>query len=146
MPNPRRQTIRSVLLAGALSLLLPADISALMAHETAPAAGHAPQPSIIQKAALPHDMEMIALRLHVPPGGASPAHRHAGTLFVYVLSGAVHSGLNGESPVLFKAGDHWTEPEGTHHSHFENASQSDPAELLVVFAAPEGATLTTPDQ
>ena len=142
MPLP---ALKTSLLAAAL--LLPLALpGAAPAHEAQPAAGAAPQQSILRRQALPDGMELIATRLHVPPGGTAPGHHHAGTLFVYMLSGQVRSGLDGGEPVLYGPGESWMEPQGTHHSFFENASQTEPAELLVVFVAPENATLTTMDK
>jgi quercetin dioxygenase-like cupin family protein len=139
MPLP---IFKTSLLAAAL--LLPLALPAT-AHE-AEAAGGAPHQSILQRQALPEGAEMVATRLHVPPGGSAPAHHHAGTLFVYMLSGHVRSGLNDAEPVLYGPGDNWMEPEGTRHSFFENASQTEAAELLAVFVAPKDANLTTMDK
>ena len=48
------------------------------------------------------------------------------------------------SPVeTFKVGESFFEPPGAIHLVSENASSTEPAELIAVFVADEGATLTT---
>jgi quercetin dioxygenase-like cupin family protein len=129
-----------------ITLLLPLALPGTATAQEAESAGGAPRQSILQRQALPAGAEMVATRLHVPPGGSAPAHHHAGTLFVYMLSGHVRSGMNDAEPVLYGPGDNWMEPEGTRHSFFENASQTEAAELLAVFVAPANATLTIMDK
>lgn len=81
-----------------------------------------------------------------PPGGASPAHIHAGSAFIYatVLEGAVKSKVN-EGPVsIFKAGDSFSEFPGDRHDISANASLTQPARLLAVFVVDTSeAVLTT---
>ena len=137
-PAPRLPLLTALALCLALPL-------AAHAHES-DAAGGRPQTEMVQQEALTGGQQMTAIRLHVPPGGSSPPHRHSGTLIVYMLSGHVRSGLNGEDAVLYGPGDSWTEPEGTHHTRFENVSETEPAELLVVAVAPANATPTIMDE
>lgn len=83
-----------------------------------------------------------------PPGASSLPHRHAesGFVFVYVLSGTVRSQVDGGPVKLYEAGSFWTEGPGAHHTVSENASESEPARLLVVFIADPADTLTTYEQ
>ncbi|HLI13687.1 MAG TPA: cupin domain-containing protein [Alphaproteobacteria bacterium] len=78
-----------------------------------------------------------------PPGAYSPEHHHGGSVSVYVLSGAIRSQLEGGPAAVYKAGDTFFEPLGITHLFAENASTTEPAEILAVFVADEGATLTT---
>jgi quercetin dioxygenase-like cupin family protein len=81
------------------------------------------------------------------PGDKSPSHHHAGSVFAYVLSGAVRSQNSATGPArVYKTGESFFEPEGSVHLISENASASEPASLLAVFVAPEGAVLTKPEQ
>jgi hypothetical protein len=61
-------------------------------------------------------------------------HRH-GSAFVYacVLEGAVRNQLEGEPMRTYHQGANWIEQPGAHHVATENASNTEPAEFLVVF-------------
>jgi quercetin dioxygenase-like cupin family protein len=81
------------------------------------------------------------------PGGRSPAHHHAGSVFAYVLSGAIRSENSATGPAkVYKAGEGFFEPPGSEHLVSENASATEPASLLAVFVADDGARLTTFDR
>lgn len=81
------------------------------------------------------------------PGGKSATHRHAGSVFVYVLSGAVRSENSVTGPAkVYQAGESFFEPAGSAHLVSENASASEPASLLAVFVADDGAPLTVFDE
>jgi len=69
------------------------------------------------------------------PGDSSPAHTHAKTAFIvaYVLEGAIVSGVNGNPPKTYKAGEYWTESPGDQHGVSANASKTQPAKLLAIF-------------
>jgi quercetin dioxygenase-like cupin family protein len=92
-------------------------------------------------------MRMTALTVTYAPGEVSGPHRHAahGFLIAYVLQGAVVSQVEGEPERTYTAGQSWSEGPGAHHILSRNASATAPAAFLVVFVAPEGETLTTPD-
>jgi quercetin dioxygenase-like cupin family protein len=88
---------------------------------------------------------LTALTVHYPPGGKSGAHRHAGSVFAYVLEGAIRSQNSATGPArVYKAGESFFEPQGSTHLVSENASATRPATLLAVIVAPDGATLTMP--
>ena len=78
-----------------------------------------------------------------PPGGRSPAHHHAGSVFAYVLSGDIRSKNSATGPVaVYGAGMSFFEPPDSEHSVSENASKSSPASMLAIFVADDKATLT----
>ncbi len=87
--------------------------------------------------------KLTAVTVVIEPGVVSPAHRHGGFVFVYVLEGTVRSQLNDGDVVEFKAGQSWVEPPGTLHSLAQNPSDTEKAKILVVFIAKEDETLTT---
>jgi len=89
---------------------------------------------------------LTAVEVTVPPGVGSPAHKHAGFVFVYVLEGIVESQLNNGEIQLFKAGESWVEPPGTLHSHTKNPSETETAKVLAVFVAEDNAQLTTMEE
>ncbi len=78
-----------------------------------------------------------------PPGSFSPAHRHGGSVSVYVLKGAIRSQL-GDGPIeTFPVGGTFFEPLGIIHTFSENVSDTESAQVMAVFVHDEGATLTT---
>jgi len=83
------------------------------------------------------------VRVTYAPGGYTPAHRHAGSVTAYVTAGTIRSQLAGGAVDTFKAGESFFEPPGAIHLVSENASSTEPAELVAVFVADEGAILTT---
>jgi quercetin dioxygenase-like cupin family protein len=90
---------------------------------------------------------LTAVIVTYAPGGKSVKHHHAGSVFVFVLSGAVQSESSSSGPVkVYKAGESFFEPPGSEHLVSENASVTEPASLLAVFVADDGAQLTTFDK
>ena len=88
---------------------------------------------------------LTAVTVNYPPGGKSAAHRHPGSVFVYVVSGKVRSQVSTNGPAkIYGPGETFFEPPGSTHMVSENASDSEPASILAVFVAPTGATLSTP--
>ncbi len=69
------------------------------------------------------------------PGGASPAHIHPPSAFIYatVLEGEIRSQVNHGPIVTYKAGQNFSEAPGDHHGVIANASTTQPAKLLAVF-------------
>jgi quercetin dioxygenase-like cupin family protein len=77
------------------------------------------------------------------PGGKSASHAHAGSVYAYVLSGKIRSENSMTGPVrVYSAGEGFFEPPGSTHSISENASDTEPASLLAIFIADDGAHLT----
>ena len=81
------------------------------------------------------------VRVFYGPGGFSRPHRHAGS--VYITKGEIRSQLGGGPLETFKVGQSFFEPPGSTHLVSANASNTEPAELIAVFVAEEGAQLTT---
>jgi quercetin dioxygenase-like cupin family protein len=89
-----------------------------------------------------------AVTVSYPPGAKSGAHHHANSAFImaYVISGAIRSQVEGEPARVYHAGETWNEAPGAHHTISENASATDPAELIAVFLVDTGdGPLTTED-
>ena len=90
---------------------------------------------------------MTVITVSYKPGEASAPHRHAPSAFLYarVLSGHVRSEVHGQGPArVYGPGEGWTEGPDAHHLVSENASATEPASILVVFVADDGAVLTRP--
>jgi quercetin dioxygenase-like cupin family protein len=83
------------------------------------------------------------VRVFYGPGGFTPPHRHAGTVTAYITKGEISSQLGGGPLETFTVGQAFYEPPGSTHVVSANASKTEPAELIAVFVADEGAQLTT---
>jgi len=91
---------------------------------------------------------LTALVVDYPPGGGTPAHRHAPSAFItgYVLEGAIRSQVDGGPVTVYRKGEYFTENPGAHHQVSENASKTEPAKLLAIFVVDTNeAPLTTLD-
>jgi quercetin dioxygenase-like cupin family protein len=91
---------------------------------------------------------LIAVQVDYPPGGASPAHRHpkSAFIFAYVVAGAIVSAVDDEPPRVYRTGESFYEAPGAHHRISRNASRTRPAKLLAVFIKDSGeAPLVLPD-
>jgi quercetin dioxygenase-like cupin family protein len=86
---------------------------------------------------------VTVVRVFYGPGGFTRAHRHAGSVTAYITRGEIRSQLGGGPLETFKAGQSFFEPPGATHLVSANASNTEPAELIAVFVADEGAQLTT---
>jgi quercetin dioxygenase-like cupin family protein len=90
---------------------------------------------------------LSAVVVNYAPGAKSPTHHHSGSVFAFILSGKIRSEVTPGGPVkVYNAGDAFFEPPGSSHLVSENASASEPASLLAVFIADNGASLTMPGQ
>ncbi len=90
---------------------------------------------------------VTALLVKYAPGAKSEKHHHAGSVLAYVLSGAIRSENSATGPAkVYKAGESFFEPPGSKHLVSENGSATEPASLLAIFIADDGATLTTYDK
>jgi quercetin dioxygenase-like cupin family protein len=92
--------------------------------------------------------KMTGVLVAYGPGGSSPPHHHTteGSVVAYVLEGAIRSKVNDGPETVYQVGESWLEPPGAVHSVSANASATEPARLLAVFIADDGAELTTFDQ
>jgi quercetin dioxygenase-like cupin family protein len=90
---------------------------------------------------------ITAIVVKYAPGAKSVKHHHAGSVLAYVLSGEIRSENSATGPAkVYKAGETFFEPPGSVHLVSENASATEPASLLAVFVADDGAQLTIADK
>jgi quercetin dioxygenase-like cupin family protein len=90
---------------------------------------------------------ITAIRVSYAPGGKSGKHHHAGSVLAYVLTGEIRSENSAPGPAkVYKAGESFFEPPGSEHLVSENASATEPASLIAIFIADDGAELTTFDK
>jgi quercetin dioxygenase-like cupin family protein len=122
------------------------SISNVVAPLCANAASSSPLDKVEQIAsyALPNvpGKRVTVVRVFYGPGGFTPAHRHAGSVTAYITKGEIRSQLGGGPVETFKVGQSFFEPPGATHLISANASNTEPAELIAVFVADEGAQLT----
>jgi quercetin dioxygenase-like cupin family protein len=123
-------------------LLLPTAALAQKSNSNSNTAFNLPIPNIPGKS-------IEALVVDYPPGGGTPAHRHAKSAFItgYVLSGAIRSQVDNGPAKIYHQGEYFTESPGAHHTISENASKTEPARLLAIFVLDTGEVpLTTLDK
>ena len=116
--------------------------------QSTPPGGPTVTPAFRQAIANVPGKSIVAVTVSYPPGGKSGPHRHAGSAFItaYVLSGAIRSQVNDEPVKVYRAGESWFEQPGAHHKVSENASATEPAQLLAIFIVDsDEKVLTTPD-
>ena len=88
--------------------------------------------------------EATVLTVDYAPGTASEPHVHPGSVFAYVLEGAVVSQLEGGEPITYTRGQSWYESPKKPHVVSKNASKTEPAKLLVFLLSQEGESLKAP--
>ena len=86
-----------------------------------------------------------SLIIELAPNVSVGEHKHEGFIYAYVLEGRVRSQLNKGKIVEYEKGDSWVEPPLILHTLTQNASDKEPAKLLVLFIAKDGARLILPD-
>lgn len=88
--------------------------------------------------------EGTVITVDYAPGAASDLHFHPGSVFAYVLEGAVVSQLAGGQPVTYAKGQSWYESPKIPHIVSKNASKTEAAKLLVFLLSQEGESLVMP--
>ena len=157
-PTPARSLARQVWLpvvaglacALAIAKALPLAMT-VMSGAVAPLCANAAEGSPLDKVEviasypLPNvaGKRVTIVRVTYGPGGFSRPHRHAGSVTAYVTKGEIRSQLGGGPLETFTVGQTFFEPPGSTHLVSANASNTEPAELIAVFVADEGAQVTT---
>ena len=125
-----------------------AVVTAAVMSATRLLADEPPKPATARQVfteALPHvpGKRLTVVQVTYSPGGKSASHAHAGSVFAYVLSGKIRSENSATGPAkVYETGEGFWEPPGSVHTVSENASATEPASLLAIFVADDGATLT----
>jgi quercetin dioxygenase-like cupin family protein len=119
----------------------------LLAGSLCWAAGDDVRPVMTEKLPNVPGKSITAIVVKYAPGAKSVKHHHAGSVLAYVLSGEIRSENSATGPAkVYKAGETFFEPPGSEHLVSENASATEPASLLAVFVADDGAQLTIDDK
>lgn len=93
---------------------------------------------------LPDDQEMLVVEVDLPPGRTSQPHRHNAHVFVYVLEGTVRMQVEGGELQTLSAGEMFYENPTDVHVVSENASDTEPARILVHIIKTVGVPVSTP--
>jgi quercetin dioxygenase-like cupin family protein len=88
--------------------------------------------------------EARMLTVEYPPGVASKSHRHNAFTFVYVLQGSVVMQVKGSPEVTLGPGQTFYESPEDVHAVSRNASNTEPAKILVFFVKNKDAPSTVP--
>ena len=88
--------------------------------------------------------EATVITVDYAPGAASEIHVHPGSVFAYVLEGAIVSQLEGDEPMTYTKGQSWYESPKKPHIVSKNASKTEPAKLLVFLLSQEGESIKVP--
>ena len=90
------------------------------------------------------NQEIVVLEVRYPPGVESASHRHNAHTVVYVLEGTVIMQVAGGERKTLTAGQVFYENPDDIHSVSMNASETEPARILVYFLKEKGASTTEP--
>jgi len=90
------------------------------------------------------NQEIVVLEVRYPPGVESASHRHNAHTVVYVLEGTVIMQVAGGERRTLTAGQVFYENPDDIHSVSMNASETEPARILVYFLKEKGASTTEP--
>jgi len=90
------------------------------------------------------NQEIVVLEVNYPAGNDSPVHRHNAHTIVYVLEGTVIMQVEGSEPQTLGPGEIFYENPDDIHSMSRNASDTEPAKILVFFLKEKGAATTEP--
>ena len=95
----------------------------------------------LQKVDFPDGYNVITAIAEVPAGGASGRHTHPGVETGYVLDGELDLDVDGQAPVIVKAGESYQIPAGAVH----NAKAGDkPFKVLGIYIVDKTKPLATP--
>jgi quercetin dioxygenase-like cupin family protein len=101
------------------------------------AADKNPKVTLVYDHALPNvpGKSMKGVLVEYGPGVASTAHTHPKSASIYatVLEGVIRTSVNNGPVVTYRAGQNFSEMPGDRHTLDENASKTEPANLLAVF-------------
>ena len=88
--------------------------------------------------------EALMITVEHAPGESSAIHRHNAHAFVYVLEGTIIMQVKGHPAVTLSAGQTFYEGPTDVHVVGRNASNTEPARIVVVLLKAKGAPIFTP--
>ncbi|KAF5253056.1 hypothetical protein FANTH_2030 [Fusarium anthophilum] len=76
---------------------------------------------------------IVGLEVHYGPRGWTPPHTHSGaTVAATVIKGQLLSGMNGNPPKVYNAGESFNELPGCHHTVSDNPSETEDTTFIAV--------------
>lgn len=90
------------------------------------------------------NQEIVVVEVEYPPGVASTSHRHNAHTVVYVLEGTVVMQIEGGEKQTLSVGEMFYETPDDIHTVSMNASDTEPARILVFFLKEKGAPASEP--
>ena len=90
------------------------------------------------------NQEIVVLEVTYPPGHSSSSHRHNAHTVVYVLEGTMKMAVAGGETLTLGPGEVFYENPDDIHSVSMNASDTEPAKILVFFLKEKDAPSTEP--
>lgn len=93
---------------------------------------------------LPANQEVLVVEVDFAPSQESSPHRHNAHVFVYVLEGLVNMQVEGGELVTLSPGEMFYENPDDVHVVSQNASDSEPAKILVHIIKTVGVPVSTP--
>jgi quercetin dioxygenase-like cupin family protein len=134
----RRNFNRTSLISLLTAVAMPHGTAAAQQHATS----HAATRRDVVRQELPGEppRDISLVEVTYPPATGSPAHLHANGVIAFVVSGTIVSKVGDGAEQTFHTGDAWWEPPGAIHRVSRNASSTEPATLLAIYVAPQGAT------
>ncbi len=130
-----------------MSKILSVVLAAALVGSPAFAAPTQGQPGVKRTDLQRHDLstpghETVQARIDVAPGALAGWHRHPGEEVIYVLEGALEYQLEGQSPVILRAGEVLFVPSGMAHKA-RNPGTTNAAELAT-YIVEKGKPLVVP--
>jgi quercetin dioxygenase-like cupin family protein len=105
-------------MAGAVLLLASVLLAGITSRVAGEEVGSEVKPVRVEKLPNVPGKTLTAVVVTYALGGKSGAHQHAGSVFAYVLSGAIRSENSATGPVkVYQAGESFFEPPGSKASH-----------------------------
>ena len=98
--------------------------------------------TLLQRADVTADREVIMGIAEIPAGLAAGRHTHFGVETGYVVEGSSSLEIEGETPRLLKAGDSYTIPAGKIHD--AKTVGDTPVKVLATYVVEKGKPLATP--
>jgi acetyl esterase len=112
---------------------------------TASASSNARSPTVLFSSLLPDipgkHLVVVSLTLQPKSTRAMVAHRHPGSVYVYVTKGTARLGIEGQPVQEVHEGQSFFEPAGALHTVAESASATEAATAIAVLIVPDGAPL-----
>lgn len=124
-----------------MNMLLKPVIIVLLILTHLPIMAQVKQPTrkdLLNAMILQHVSVVEVKEITMAKGQAAPKHLHPCPVVGYVVSGIVLFQIEGEKPLILKAGDAFYEPKNKTILHFDNASKDQPM-TFVAFYLKEGA-------